>query len=196
MALQCLIPAIMTFYVEVENTGRHSQFYDKFNIRYNISQILKFVWTNPIHRDMVKAESKKSESFVRFANLLMNDTTYLLDEGLTKLAEIREIEVEMEDTTTWQSKTPEYRKEREGVLRTAQRQASSYIALGNETVNMLSYLTVEIKEPFLTAEIVDRLVTMLDYNLVILVGEKMSTLKVRSHLPAKDDEDLMQDINS
>jgi ubiquitin conjugation factor E4 B len=58
MALQYLIPAIMNFYVEVENTGRHSQFYDKFNIRYNISQILKFVWTNPIHRDMVKAESQ------------------------------------------------------------------------------------------------------------------------------------------
>ncbi|KAF9425201.1 hypothetical protein BGZ94_007753 [Podila epigama] len=180
LTLQCLIPAIMSFYVEVENTGRNSQFYDKFNIRYNISQILKFVWTNPIHREMVKAESKKSESFVRFANLLMNDTTYLLDEGLTKLAEIREIEVEMEDVATWESKTAEYRKEREGLLRTAQRQASSYIALGNETVNMLSYLTVEIKEPFLTAEIVDRMVTMLDYNLVILVGEKMSNLKVKN----------------
>ncbi|KAF9977220.1 hypothetical protein BGZ75_010366, partial [Mortierella antarctica] len=169
MALQCLIPAIMNFYVEVENTGRHSQFYDKFNIRYNISQILKFVWTNPIHRDMVKAESRKSESFVRFANLLMNDTTYLLDEGLTKLIEIHDIEVEMDDKAGWAAKTPQHQQEREGVLRTAQRQASSYIALGNETVNMLSYLTVEIKEPFLTAEIVDRLATMLDYNLVILV---------------------------
>ncbi|KAG0210185.1 hypothetical protein BGX33_005091 [Mortierella sp. NVP41] len=180
MALQYLIPAIMNFYVEVENTGRHSQFYDKFNIRYNISQILKFVWTNPIHRDMVKAESRKSESFVRFANLLMNDTTYLLDEGLSKLAEIHSIEVEMDDKVAWAAQTPQQRQEREAVLSTAQRQASSYIALGNETVNMLSYLTVEIKEPFLTAEIVDRLATMLDYNLVILVGEKMSTLKVKS----------------
>ncbi|KAG0374728.1 hypothetical protein BGX24_010026 [Mortierella sp. AD032] len=180
MALQCLVPAIMNFYVEVENTGRHSQFYDKFNIRYNISQILKFVWTNPIHRDMVKVESQKSESFVRFANLLMNDTTYLLDEGLSKLAEIHEIEVEMENKTAWAAQTPQHRQEREGVLSTAQRQASSYIALGNETVNMLSYLTVEIKEPFLTAEIVDRLATMLDYNLVILVGEKMSNLKVKN----------------
>ncbi|KAF9951757.1 hypothetical protein BGZ72_006781 [Mortierella alpina] len=180
MALQCLIPAIMNFYVEVENTGRHSQFYDKFNIRYNISQILKFVWTNPIHRDMVKAESRKSESFVRFANLLMNDTTYLLDEGLTKLIEIHDIEVEMDDKAGWAAKTPQHQQEREGILRTAQRQASSYIALGNETVNMLSYLTMEIKEPFLTAEIVDRLATMLDYNLVILVGEKMSTLKVKN----------------
>lgn len=121
---------------------------------------------------------RKSESFVRFANLLMNDTTYLLDEGLSKLAEIHDIEVEMDDKVAWAAQTPQYRQEREGVLSTAQRQASSYIALGNETVNMLSYLTVEIKEPFLTAEIVDRLATMLDYNLVILVGEKMSNLKV------------------
>ncbi|KAF9927043.1 hypothetical protein FBU30_003541 [Linnemannia zychae] len=180
MALEYLIPAIMNFYVEVENTGRHSQFYDKFNIRYNISQILKFVWTNPIHRDMVKAESQKSESFVRFANLLMNDTTYLLDEGLTKLTEIHNIETEMDDKAAWAAQTPQYRQEREGVLSTSQRQASSYIALGNETVNMLSYLTVEIKEPFLTPEIVDRLATMLDYNLVILVGEKMSNLKVKN----------------
>ncbi|KAF9431338.1 hypothetical protein BGZ76_000436, partial [Entomortierella beljakovae] len=177
VALQCLIPAIMNFYVEVENTGRSSQFYDKFNIRYNISQILKFVWTNPIHRDMVRKESRKSESFVRFVNLLMNDTTYLLDEGLTKLGEIHTIEVEMDNKATWLAQTPQHRQEREGVLRTAQRQASSYIALGNETVNMLAYLTEVIKEPFLTAEIVDRLATMLDYNLVILVGEKMSTLK-------------------
>ncbi|KAG0329633.1 hypothetical protein BGZ99_001240 [Dissophora globulifera] len=180
VALKCLIPAIMNFYVEVENTGRSSQFYDKFNIRYNISQILKFVWKNPIHRDMVRAESQKSESFVRFVNLLMNDTTYLMDEGLTKLSEIHNIEVEMDDKATWAAQTPQHRQEREDVLRTSQRQASSYIALGNETINMLSYLTEVIKEPFLTAEIVDRLATMLDYNLVILVGEKMSTLKVKN----------------
>jgi len=112
----------------------------------------------------------------------MNDTTYLLDEGLTKLVEIHEIEVEMEDKTAWAAASPQHRQEREGVMRTAQRQASSYIALGNETVNMLAYMTQEIKEPFLSAEIVDRLATMLDYNLVILVGEKMSTLKVRYYV--------------
>lgn len=112
----------------------------------------------------------------------MNDTTYLLDEGLTKLGEIHSIETEMDDKEAWEAKDPQLRQEREGVLRTAQRQASSYIALGNETVNMLSYLTEVIKEPFLTAEIVDRLASMLDYNLVILVGDRMATLKVKETL--------------
>jgi ubiquitin conjugation factor E4 B len=113
----------------------------------------------------------------------MNDTTYLLDEGLTKLGEIHTIETEMNDKAAWGAQTQEHRQEREGALRTAQRQASSYIALGNETVNMLAYLTEVIKEPFLTAEIVDRLASMLDYNLVILVGDRMSTLRVRGASP-------------
>jgi ubiquitin conjugation factor E4 B len=34
-----------------------SQFYDKFNIRYNISQILKCVWEIPLHREKVIRQS-------------------------------------------------------------------------------------------------------------------------------------------
>jgi ubiquitin conjugation factor E4 B len=39
-----LVAVLTRFYVDVEKTGMHSQFYDKFNIRYNINQILKSVW--------------------------------------------------------------------------------------------------------------------------------------------------------
>ena len=34
---------------------------------------------------------------MKFVNLLMNDTTYLLDEGLSKLAGIHTVQMEMED---------------------------------------------------------------------------------------------------
>ncbi len=81
-----------------------SQFYDKFNIRYNISQILKNVWNDPSHRLKFIAESKDKEYFVKFVNLLMNDTTYLLDEGLTKLSDIRNLENEMENEAEWRAK--------------------------------------------------------------------------------------------
>ena len=43
------------------------------------------------------------DAFVRFANLLMNDATFLLDESLTKLAEIYNIQAEM-DKEEWRSK--------------------------------------------------------------------------------------------
>lgn len=43
--------------VEIESTGSHTQFYDKFNIRYYITQLFKLVWSNPTHRESLKRES-------------------------------------------------------------------------------------------------------------------------------------------
>ena len=41
--------------------------------------------------------------FTRFVNMLMSDVTYLLDESLSKLSEIHQIQTEMDDTTTWEA---------------------------------------------------------------------------------------------
>ncbi|KAI9209353.1 ubiquitin elongating factor core-domain-containing protein [Polychytrium aggregatum] len=177
-----LVQAVMSFYIDVEQTGMASQFYDKFNIRYNISHILKCVWNDPTHRTNVIKESMRLESFVKFANLLMNDTRYLLDEGLDKMTEIRTIENEMADASTWMSGTQQHRQEREATFRMAERQAYSYMSLGNETVHMLNYMTTNdrICIPFMQPEIVERLAAMLDYNLAALVGPRCTELKVRN----------------
>lgn len=42
---------------EIEITGSHTQFYDKFNIRYYITQLFKLVWDNPAHREALRVES-------------------------------------------------------------------------------------------------------------------------------------------
>lgn len=125
------------------------------------------------HRDM--------EQFVRFVNLLINDTTFLLDESLSKLAEINAIQTEMA-SPEWSTKSPEHQKEREGTLKQLERQASGYMSLGNETVHMLAYLTAESKivDPFMAPEIVEKLAATLDYNLVTMVGPKSTELKVKN----------------
>jgi len=180
VSLEHLMSSLMSFYVEVEQTGTHTQFYDKFNIRYNISQIFNSIWNNQMYRDKLREESRKTETFVKFANLLMNDATYLLDESLTKLTDIRNIQNEMENNAEWERKTQQQRQERENLLRSLERQATSYMALGNETVHMLEYMTSEVADPFLTPQIVDRLAAMLDYNLNSLVGPKCTELKVKN----------------
>jgi ubiquitin conjugation factor E4 B len=43
---------------EVESTGAHTQFYDKFNIRYEIFQIIKCIWTNDVYQQRLTQESK------------------------------------------------------------------------------------------------------------------------------------------
>lgn len=178
LALEHLVPSLMNFYVEVEQTGASSQFYDKFNIRYNISHIMKTIWNHPAHRKKLREESQNSETFTRFVNMLMSDVTYLMDESLSKLTEIHQIQTEMSNQAAWEAQTPQHRQEREGSLPSLERQAQSYVALGKETVHMLKYMTAEVIQPFLVNEIVDRLAAMLDYNLVQLVGPKCTELKV------------------
>ncbi|KAG6897645.1 hypothetical protein C0992_012624 [Termitomyces sp. T32_za158] len=195
VALKHLMPALMHFYIEVEQTGASSQFYDKFNARRNISHVLKVIWDNPTHREALSIEAKNVDKFVRFINLMMNDVTYLMNESFSELTQIHEIQMEMKDQVTWNTRTQEYRREREGTLRSLERQASSYTTLSRSTVELLKVFTAETKAPFMVPEIVDRLAAMLDYNLVALVGPKYQELKVQDPEKLKfDPKTLLSDI--
>jgi len=195
MALKHLMPALMHFYIEVEQTGASSQFYDKFNARRNISYILKVVWNNPTHREALNIEARNVDKFVRFVNLMINDVTYLMDESLSELTQIHNIQVEMDDQATWNSKSLEYRRERETTLRSLERHASSYTTLGRSTVELLKIFTAETKAPFMMPEIVDRLAAMLDYNLQAMVGPRYQELKVREPQKLKfNPKELLSDI--
>ncbi|KAJ7644172.1 ubiquitin elongating factor core-domain-containing protein [Roridomyces roridus] len=196
LALKHLMPALTNFYIEVEQTGASSQFYDKFSARRNIAYILKVVWDNPTHREALKAEAARNvDKFVRFVNLMINDVTYLMDESLGDLTQIHNIQQEMEDQATWNAQTQQHRRDREGQLRTLERHASGYTSLGRSTVELLKVFTAETKEPFMMPEIVDRLAAMLDYNLHALVGPKYRDLEVRDREKLKfDPKALLSDI--
>ncbi|KAG1809022.1 ubiquitin elongating factor core-domain-containing protein [Suillus variegatus] len=179
VALKNLIPALTHFYIEVEQTGASSQFYDKFNARRNIAYILKAVWDNPVHRDALNKEAQNVDKFIRFINLMINDVTYLMDESLSELTQIHNIQTEMRDQTAWNARPQQYRREREGALRGLERHASGYTTLGRSTVGLLKDFTAETKGPFMMPEIVDKLAAMLDYNLDALVGPKCGELRVQ-----------------
>ena len=52
-----LLHALMKFYIECELAGGNA-FYDKFNIRYEIFQVMKCVWVNEVYQQQLKRESK------------------------------------------------------------------------------------------------------------------------------------------
>ncbi|KAF8843284.1 hypothetical protein BDN67DRAFT_946028 [Paxillus ammoniavirescens] len=195
LALKHLMQALTHFYIEVEQTGASSQFYDKFNARRNIAYILKAIWSNPVHREALNAEAQNVDKFIRFINLMINDVTYLMDESLSELTQIHNIQTEMNDQASWAARPAQYRQEREGTLRGLERHASGYTTLGKSTVGLLRDFTAETKAPFMMPEIVDKLAAMLDYNLEALVGPKCGELKVKE--PEKysfDPKRLLGDI--
>lgn len=173
----------MKFYTDIETTGQSTEFYDKFTIRYHISHLFKWMWESPVHRQVMISESNSGIQFVKFINMLMNDTTFLLDECLEYLKRIHQTQVLMLNEEAWAELGSEGQQTRLSQLSQDERQCRSYLTLARETVEMFHYLTDDIKEPFMRSEIVDRLSSMLNFNLQQLCGPKCNDLKVRN--PAK-----------
>lgn len=106
--------------------------------------------------------------FVQFVNMLLNDATYVLDEAFTKFPKMRSLERELED----HSLSTEDRQKKEEELQTLGSQATSYMQLANETLEMMKLFTQALSESFTMPEIVSRLASMLNYNLETLAGKK------------------------
>lgn len=75
--------------------------------------------------------------FIPFINHLRGDMTFLLDEGLSQLAEIHNLEEKLKDEAAFGALPQNEQEEIRKNLRNAERMATSYMQLGNETVNMV-----------------------------------------------------------
>ena len=94
----------MNLFLDVESTGSSNEFYDKFSIRHHISVIVKELWKD-LHHKVAIVEHSRSNEFVRFVNMLINDTTFLLDESLNCLKSINEIQQLMKNRPEWEALT-------------------------------------------------------------------------------------------
>ncbi|MEW5316627.1 MAG: hypothetical protein WDW38_007987 [Sanguina aurantia] len=95
MVLQHLVPVLIKLYADIENAGRAGAFYIKFNMRAAIGDILKYLWAQPHHRQRWRecaALQGGRGDYLRFVNVLINDSVYLLDESVTCLKSIRKLE--------------------------------------------------------------------------------------------------------
>lgn len=172
-----LLHALMKFYIEAEHTGTHTQFFDKFNIRYEIFQIIKCIWPNLLYRTKLSNQANQNlDFFVRYVNLLLNDVTFVLDESFGAFITIHNTQVEL--SREGSTMEPTIRQQKEEQLAASQRMAKSYMQLTNETVVMLKLFTDALADSFTMPEVVQRLADMLDYNLDTMVGPKSSNLKV------------------
>ncbi|PVI07931.1 hypothetical protein DM02DRAFT_608538 [Periconia macrospinosa] len=172
-ATQHLLHALMKFYIECERT------HDKYNIRYEIFQVIKCIWPNPIYRENLGTEAQVNlDFFVQFVNLLLNDVTFVLDESFTAFTQIHDISKMLKNPDSGLDANT--RQEQEEKLSSAQDKAKGYMALTNETVAMLKLFTEALGDSFTKKEVVVRLAHMLDYNLEALVGPKKTNLKVEN----------------
>jgi ubiquitin conjugation factor E4 B len=88
----------LLLYGEVEHTG----YYDKMpQHRAKILSLLKYLWESSEHRPAFQAITQNKESFIKFANGIINETNTLIATVMQKLPEIRTAQEKMADSPEW-----------------------------------------------------------------------------------------------
>ena len=80
--------------------------------------------------------------------MVINDTTFLLDESLLALKKIHDIETLIE-SREWNGLNHEERRMKEGTLDEAKKGVRSWLILGKDTLDLFIYFTADAPEPFL-----------------------------------------------
>ncbi|CAA0828388.1 Probable ubiquitin conjugation factor E4 [Striga hermonthica] len=181
LSLEFLVRNLLKLYVDIEFTGSHTQFYDKFNIRHNIAELLEYLWQVPSHRNFWRRIAKEEEKgvYLNFLNFLINDSIYLLDESLNKILEHKELESEMSNTVEWERRLAQERQERTRLFHSQENIIRIDMKLANEDVSMLAFTSEQITSPFLLPEMVERVASMLNYFLLQLVGPQRKSLTLK-----------------
>merc|ERR1719482_1359647 len=104
-----------------------------------------------------------------------------MNEALTKLKGIKDVQSEMADEATWNAQSTRVRQQRESGLRQDEGHARYFMVFTNEVMSMMSYLSAEkeVALVFMLPELAPRISEMLNHFLVELVGPRCSTLKVK-----------------
>lgn len=85
IASDLLIRALLQVFVDIENSGDNENIAYKFSYRLPIYDVLKYLWPFPEYKKSIKVLCEESDTeveppvFLKFLNLLVNDSTFLLD---------------------------------------------------------------------------------------------------------------------
>ncbi|KAK1296537.1 putative ubiquitin conjugation factor E4 [Acorus calamus] len=181
LSLDFLVRNLLKLYVDIEFTGSHTQFFDKFTIRHNIAELLEYLWQVPSHRNTWRRIAKEEEKggYLNFLNFLINDSIYLLDESLNKILEIKGLESEMSNTVEWEQRTVQEREERMRLFHSHENIVRFDMKLANEDIGLLAFTSEQIAAPFLLPEMVERVASMLNYFLLQLAGPQRRALSLK-----------------
>lgn len=182
-----IVRSLLEVFVGIEMTGQSVAFEQKFNYRRPMYVVMDYLWQIEEHKECFKQLAAEAESnmeavsppiFLRFINLLMNDAVFLLDEALSNMAQLRQMQA-ARDSGEWRQLPSHEQEQNEALFQNTGMIARFDNILGRETIHTLEFLTSEITSIFTHPTMVDRIAAMLNYFLCHLVGPKKKNFKVK-----------------
>ncbi|CAH04720.1 Ubiquitin conjugation factor E4 ufd-2 [Caenorhabditis elegans] len=177
MAQENLLMCMIKFYSDFEDNG---DFYEKFNVRGNIQYMLEKMEEDMFYKGKFMDMAREcGAEFIRFVNMVINDATWCIDESLSGLKSIHDVEKKMANKVEWDNTDQEIRNQDLGVYEEAKRKVKGWLGTAKSNLKLLLSITVNSPEPFRTPVLGERLAAMLNHNLSQLIGSKASELKVK-----------------
>ena len=168
LVIQHLIKALVLLFVEIERTDRHNAFYEKFSTRYQIGEVMVYLWDHPGHREAWKhVVENDPKLYIRFVNMMINDSQHLLQEALEALPEVRDIESRMADQESWKREPSSTREELLQQLESHRRTLNSDFALSAIYLKLMEITSSDpsICARFFDVQIRDRQARILNFFL-------------------------------
>lgn len=191
---QHILPGLISLFNDVQK----SPYYDRFTLRLPIIILFESMLKIDLHRKRLHIFVKqRDESFTKFIHLLVSDLNYLLEEGLSMLAEIKKRECSSKQALTNTNTNNNLESgsfssnivnsNQEGIESTIEEMpverlensCKGYMQLSHASASLLQkiteYYTIEVLDSPL---ILPQIVTCLNCTLDRLVGPKCLELKV------------------
>ena len=174
-----LLPALLEFFVDIEKSGTHNQFYEKFTYRHYCWLIFEVIWRIPHYQQQVN-RLKSEQYFIRYINMILNDTIFLFDEGTAKLMIVKKYQDEIKASlnTPRSPKEEEEYKAREKENSKTEQLCSYNMQQTNEFTSMIYMISCWSPDIFLLEEFGNRTAAMLNSFLQKLNGPNCLKLKV------------------
>ncbi|XP_072382541.1 ubiquitin conjugation factor E4 A [Diabrotica undecimpunctata] len=182
-----IVENLMNVFVEIEMTGQSVEFEQKFNYRRPMYAVFEYLWEIPEYLESIRKLAQDAEKnmeavnpplFLKFANLLINDAIFLLDEALANMAKLKEMQ-QQQESEEWANMNQRDRTQNISYMHHIGNLARFDNILGKDTIGMLEKLTSKINLVFTHTTMVDRIAAMLNYFLLNLVGPNKKNFKVK-----------------
>ena len=171
--------SLVRVFIDSERLGGSNQFYEKFGVRHKILLLIDSI-KNQISIDdqLLFYAVKYKDDCILFVNFLINDLTFLADETIEKLKEIKNYQSIKADKLTFDSLNEEDKQRLEEKYNDNSQRCKNFIPLFNSSLQFMITISNTCQNLILEYKLGQRLANLINYLLQMFASKSSSALKI------------------
>ena len=172
----------MRVFIDAERLGTSNQFYQRFNVRNEVSQLVNEVFKRnqePLIESIINYADIHVKDASQIITLLWGDLYYLIDEVILRLKDIKIYQEIKDNKRLWNSKTDIERKIEDDKFNKNDKVLKSECGFLNNSLGFLTILCSCLQKIFIKEQKAERLANLLNFCLDEFTS-KSSQLKINN----------------